>query len=142
MFISRKMKFQVESVRKIWPNEIWSFRVLLGILPWSYQAKNPVGDNTFINIKICQNMMLMIDTLCWRHETFMMEFIWLPNSIKIFHLSSKSQSCHQHIRSPRSVTNIDVTLSAIWPMTFRIKLGASYLSKLMYLSPLIKKCRF
>ena len=101
-----------------------------------------VGEKTIVNIIICQNMMMMTDMLCRRHAIFMMKFIWMPNSIKIFYLSPKSQNCHQHIRCPRFVTNIDVTISALWPMTFQIKLEASYLSKLMYLSPSSEKCRF
>ena len=59
---------------------------------------------TVTHIKICHNVMLVTDLLCWRHE------IYLGTKFKYFYclwwwckLSPTSQTCHQHT-IPHTVT--------------------------------------
>ena len=65
--------------------------------------------------------MLVTESLCWR--LFLLCW-WFSQYIKsvtnILNRSPTSQTCHKHIWSPTSVTNIDVTLmmSPTHPMSF------------------------
>ena len=55
-------------------------------------------------------------------------FRYDPDFLNVFNRSLTSQTCHQHIRSPTSVTNIDVTISKSYDIIyFRHKLCVSNL---------------
>ena len=58
--------------------------------------------------------MLVAESLCWRLFSLCWWFSQCIKSvINIFNRSPTSQTCHQHIWSPTSVTNIDVTKISI-----------------------------
>ena len=52
--------------------------------------------------------MLVAESLCWRL------FRYIGDFLNVLYRSPISQTCHQHIWSPRSVTNIDVTELTSW----------------------------
>ena len=55
--------------------------------------------------------MLVAKSLCWRLFSLCLRFFQCIKSItNILNRSSTSQTCHQRIWSPTSVTNIDVTM--------------------------------
>ena len=60
--------------------------------------------------------MLVAESLCWRLFSLCWWFSQCIKSvINIFNQSPASQTCHQYIWSPTSVTNIDVTkLNLVW----------------------------
>ena len=56
-------------------------------------------------------VMLVAESLCWRRFSLCWRFSQCVKSVtNILNLSPTSQTCHQHIWSPTSVTNIDVVV--------------------------------
>ena len=131
------------------------------------------------NSIICQNVMLVTDMLCWRHEIQFGAINVINEILSIFKqilrglhrrcnighqhhntpecdlgdwylmsvpnsrcwwrdFSPTSKSCHQHIWSPTSVTNIDVTLSPIkersWTADFEDNIGI-FANKIHFATP-------
>ena len=54
--------------------------------------------------------MLVTDLRCWWQNHYVGDFFrYVGDFLNVLNRSSTSQTCHQHIWSPTSVTNIDVT---------------------------------
>jgi len=60
--------------------------------------------------------MLVAESLCWWLFSLGWWFLQFIKSVtNILNRSPTSHTCHQHIRSPTSVTNIDVTFKTCYP---------------------------
>ena len=55
-------------------------------------------------------VMLVTDFGCWWQNNYVGDFFrYVDDILNVLNRSPTSQTCHQHIWSPTSVTNIDVT---------------------------------
>ena len=84
-----------------------------------YDGDSDVGDNVMLVTTWCwwfydsdRFKMLVTESLCWRLFSLCWWFSQCIKSVtNILNWSPTSHTCHQHIWSPTSVTNIDVTNS-------------------------------
>ena len=57
------------------------------------------------------DFMMVTDFRCWWHNHYVDDFFrYVDDFLNVLNRSLTSQTCHQHIWSPTSVTNIDVTV--------------------------------
>ena len=55
--------------------------------------------------------MMVTDLRCWWQNHYVRDFVrYVGDFLNVSNRSPTSQTCHQHIWSPTSVTNIDVTI--------------------------------
>ena len=58
---------------------------------------------------------MVTDLRCWWHNHYVGDFFCYVGDLRnVLNRSSTSQTCHQHIRSRTSVTNIDVTVCNLY----------------------------
>ena len=70
------------------------------------------------------NFMMMTDLRCWWQNHYVGDFFrYVGDFLNVLNRSPTSQTCHKHIWSPTSVTNIDVTLT-ICQWLIGLKLGS------------------
>ena len=68
--------------------------------------------------------MLVAESLCWRLFSLCWRFSQCIELVTIIlNRSPTSQTCHQLIWSPTSVTNIDVALTICWGVSYRLNLS-------------------
>ena len=78
------------------------------------------------------DFMMVTDFRCWWQNHYVGDFFrYVGDSSNLLNRSPTSQSCHQHIWSPTSVTNINVTLRkwrfTIWTIYLTIRKNVSEL---------------
>ena len=103
----------------LWP---WTcfchFNVDAGLVAISrYPTIMTMGDSDIGDIVMLVTLWwwLIWESLCWRLFSLCWWFFLCIKSItNIPNRSPTSQNCHQHIWSPTSVTNIDVTMTMTW----------------------------
>ena len=61
------------------------------------------------------DFMMMTDFRCWWQNHYIGDFFrYVGDFLNVLNRSPTSQTCHQHIWSPTSVTNIDLTIREIF----------------------------